>query len=141
MAEPRSVMAVCPQCHRSSRRVHSRYRRRLVDLPWQGRVVIITVMTPRFRCGGAGRPRKVFVERLPSVATSHARRTTRLADIQRRVGLALGGAAGARLAQRLGLLVSGLTLLRLVRRGAASPQGSPPRVIGIDDWAWRRGHR
>jgi transposase len=83
----------------------------------------------------------VFVERLPTIAASRARRTVRLAEIQRHVGLALGGAAGARLAQRLGLPVSGPTLLRLVRRGAPSFQGSPLRVIGIDDWAWRGGHR
>ena len=36
--------------------------------------------------------------------------------------------------------VSGDTLLRLVRASTlvASP---PPRVIGVDDWAWRRGRR
>jgi transposase len=78
---------------------------------------------------------------MPNVAASHARRTSRLAEIQRHVGLALGGAAGARLAQRLGMPVSGSTLLRLVRRGMRVCAGPAPRVIGIDDWAWRRGHR
>jgi len=78
---------------------------------------------------------------MPNVAAPHGRRTSRLADIQRHIGLGLGGAAGARLAQRLGLPVSGSTLLRLVRRGASASTTTPPRVIGIDDWAWRRGHR
>ena len=55
--------------------------------------------------------------------------------------LALGGRAGARLARRLGLLASGPTLLRELRRRVqpiASPQ---PRVVGIDEWAWKKGHR
>jgi transposase len=69
------------------------------------------------------------------------RRTRRLAERQHHVGLALGGAAGSRLAQRLGLPVSGSTLLRLVRHGASCRTTPELRVIGIDDWAWKRGHR
>jgi transposase len=121
--------------------VHSRYRRTLADLPWQGRTVVISVTARRFRCGSADCPRKIFAERMPDVAALYARRTKRLAEIQRHVGLVLGGAAGARLGGRLGLATSGTTLLRLVRRGTPPVRGPPPRVIGIDDWAWRRGHR
>jgi transposase len=103
--------------------------------------VVITVAVRRFRCAATDCPRKVFTEPMPGVAASYARRTSRLAEIQRHVGLALGGAAGARLTQRLGLPVSGSTLLRLVRGGTRGSPGPQPRVIGIDDWAWRRGHR
>lgn len=135
LAEPGSRVAACPRCHRSSHRVHSRYRRRLADLPWQGRTVIIIVIARRFRCDADECPRKVFAEHMPNVAASHARRTSRLADIQCHIGVALGGAAGARLARRLGLPVSGSTLLRLVRRGASACTTMPLRVVGIDDWA------
>lgn len=133
--------ATCPRCRCPSQRIHSRYRRRLADLPWQGRAVSITVVAPRFRCDANECLRKVFTEPMPNVAAPYARRTSRLADIQRQVGLALGGVAGARLARRLGLPVSGSTLLRLVRRGASACTATPLRVIGIDDRAWRRGHR
>jgi transposase len=105
--------------------------------------MIIMVTSRRFRCGSVGCPRRVFVERFPEIAPPHARRTNRLAEIQRHVCLALGSASGARLARRLGLSVSGSTLLRLVCRGASSRGKSAPplRAIGIDDWAWKRGHR
>jgi transposase len=103
--------------------------------------VIIAVASRRFRCSGTGCPRRVFVERLPGFAPAYARRTRRVAEIQRHVGLALGGAAGSRLAQRLGFSVSGSTLLRLVRKGVSSRTAPPLRVIGIDDWAWKRGQR
>lgn len=62
----------------------------------------------------------------------------RLGDIQRHIGLALGGEPGSRLAARLAMPVSGDTLLRLIRASALEPP-APPRVVGIDEWAWRRG--
>jgi hypothetical protein len=63
------------------------------------------------------------------------RRTERLGDLQRHLGLALGGQAGARLAERLGLPVSPDTLLRLVRRKANQCASETVRVLGVDDWA------
>jgi transposase len=139
-ARVRAAEAACPLCGACSRRVHSRYRRRLRDRPWQGRQVRLELQVRRFRCADAGCPRRVFAERLPEVAAPRRQRTLRLAEVQRCVGLAAGGAKGARLAARLAMPVSGDTLRRLIR---AMPleSGPPPKVIGIDDWAWRRGRR
>jgi transposase len=55
-------------------------------------------------------------------------------------GLALGGEAGARLVARLGLRSSPDTLLRLVQ-AAPTPATAASQSIGVDEWAWRRGHR
>ena len=85
--------------------------------------------------------REIFVERLPKVTTAHSRRSCRLVEIQRHIGMALGGAAGGLLARRLALPVSGDTLLRLVRRGASAQPLSAPTVIGIGDFAWKHGQR
>jgi transposase len=123
-----------------SRRVHSHYTRTLADLPWQGRTVSIHVRARRFRCGTDGCRRRIFTERMATIAQPSARRTARLSDIQRHVGLALGGEAGSRLTARLAMPVSGDTLLRMVR-AAALPPPAPARIIAIDDWAWRRGQR
>src|SRR5918993_5971970 len=83
-------------------------------------------------------PRAIFAERLPGVTLSKARRTARLREAQTSIGLALGGEPGSRLAGKLAMPVSGDTLLRLVRAAGAEPI-TPPRVLGVDDWAWRRG--
>jgi transposase len=107
--------------------------------------VAIVVTVRRFRYDNGLCERKIFVERLPKVTTAHSRRSCRLAEIQRHIGMALGGAAGGRLARRLALPVSGDTLLRLIRRGASAQPMSAPTVIGIDigidDFAWKRGQR
>jgi transposase len=136
----RAAAASCPVCRRRSRRVHSRHIRRLGDLPWQGRVGRLELQVRRFRCSAPGCPRRVFAERLPAVAPPRARRTARLAEAQRRIALSAGGEAGARLASRLAMPVSGDTLLRLIQT-APVPVAPAPRVVGIDDWAWRRGRR
>lgn len=95
----------------------------------------------RFRCLDPTCTRQTFAEPLPDVAPARARRTRRLGDLQRCVGLALGGEAGARLAERLAMATSPDTLLRITRAaGQDAMPAATPRVLGVDDWAWRRGH-
>jgi transposase len=139
LASLRRGSAACPGCGCISHRLHSRYQRRVADLPWQGRAVVLRIGLRRLRCANPRCARQTFSEGLPGIAPAYARRSERLHLIQRHIGLALGGAAGARLATRLALPVSADTLLRMVSTMAA-PAAPTPRVIGIDEWAWRRGH-
>lgn len=139
-ARARAASTSCPVCRRWSRRVHSRYVRRLGNLPWQGRVGQLDLQVRRFRCSDRRCPRRIFTEHLPTVALPRVRRTARLAQAQRRIAHSVGGEAGARLASHLCMPVSGDTLLRLIRT-TPLPAAPTPRVIGIDDWAWRRGRR
>jgi transposase len=135
---PRVATAACPGCGQTSDRVHAHYQRRLQDLPWQGRPATLLVRVRRFRCGDPICPRQTFAEPLGSAAARSARRTARLGGVQCQLGLALGGEAGARLAARLAMPASPDTLLRLVHR-AVAPLPLTPRVLAVDDWAWRRG--
>jgi transposase len=140
IALPKPSESVCPLCGSVSERIHSHYNRTLADLPWQGRTVSIQVRARRFRCAQSDCPRRIFTERLPQVAPPWARRTGRLGSLQRHIGFALGGESGSRLATRLSMPLSGDTLLRLIRMAELEPH-PPPRVVGIDDWSWRRGQR
>nr|WP_284948287.1 ISL3 family transposase [Acidisoma sp. PAMC 29798] len=138
---PRSASAECPVCRNLSRRIHSTYRRLLHDLPWLGRPVTLRVAARRFHCVNRHCTRRTFAERLMDVARPAGRRTARLRDLQHQLGLALGGEAGARLAARISAPTSPDTLLRLASARRPSEIGRTPRVLGIDDWAWRRGRR
>ena len=136
----RSV-GVCPSCGTVSRRVHSHYRRLVTDLPLSGRIVQLLVVARRFRCDAVLCGRQIFTERFAEgVLAPSARRTARVEFIVHHLGLALGGRPAACFAKRLSLPVSKDTLLRVVRRRSRPPV-DPLRVIGIDDWAWRRNHR
>jgi transposase len=132
--------APCPDCGHDAHRVHSRYSRRLADLPCFGVPVRLELTVRRFRCPSPGCPRRIFAERLPGFAGKHARTTDRLRRSHEAIGSALGGEAGSRLAVLVAMPTSPDTLLRRVKRLEDVP-GPPPRVVGIDDWAWRKGHR
>lgn len=144
VATARRAEARCPVCGVASARVHSRYERCLADLPWHGLAVALRVRVRRFVCEAVPCPRQVFCERLPATAAAYARRTTRLAGALELIGLALGGEAGARLARELGMAAgaSADTLLRVLQAPSpATPTPRPVRVLGVDDWAWRKGRR
>lgn len=133
-------VARCPACGIRSGHIHSRYCRVLQDLPWQGSVVRIRLWTRRFYCRVAGCRCRIFTQRLPSVARPYARQTNRHRNLVLAIGYALGGEAGRRLALQLGFSSSADTILRTLRERAAQTVAEV-KVLGVDDWAWRRGHR
>jgi transposase len=137
---PTRAAVPCPACGRLARRVHSHYRRTITDLPWQGVPVRLDLHARRFRCDAPTCPQRVFAARFPGLVAPGARRGVRLTTLYLSIGLALGGEAGGRLVADLGLCVSPDTLLRLTTAAplAAAPT---PRVLGVDDWSWRKGRR
>lgn len=130
--------ARCPCCHRRSKRIHSRYGRTIADLPCVGAVVTLHLRTRRFACRVRWCRRKIFTERLPALVALSARRTNRLRAQLQRTGFDLGGAPGAQHATATGTPVSRRTLLRLVRAAPVLEAGAV-RVVGVDDWAQKRG--
>ncbi len=132
--------AACPCCGHPSERVHSRYRRTLVDLPWQGNGVRIVLSLRKLFCDNRHCERHIFAERVPAVAQRYARKTCRLAEALRELAFLAGGEAAARIARAFGLLVSSDALLYNLRR--LPPSLAPtPRVLGVDDFAFKKGRR
>lgn len=131
----------CPLCDKHSSSLHSHYIRHVADLPWHGVAIRLELHTRKFRCRNQLCRRKVFCERLPRVVESYARQTIRLNAALTLLAFALGGEAGARTASDLSLTVSGDTLLRRIRYNSLKTTGSvkTPRVLGVDDFSFRRG--
>ena len=127
----------CPSCAALSSRVHGYYTRTVADLPWAGVPVLLQLSVRRFVCTHSDCPRRTFSEPLPEVVTPSARRSVRLADEQRQLGLQVGGSVAARIAQRQGMPVSPATILRLVRRTRVAERETPT-LLGVDEWAYRR---
>jgi transposase len=133
--------AACPTCGVCSCHVHSLYSRILRDLSWQGARVQIELRSRRFYCRSADCRRKIFTERFPNLAVAYGRQTNRHREVLKRIGYALGGEAGFRLASQLGVASSPATILRVVKQDACLTMATPVRVLGVDDWAWRKGQR
>src|SRR5205823_12034353 len=92
--------------------IHSRYGRRVADVPCGGRRVILALTVRKFVCHTLTCPQKLFTERLPDLVQSYARMTKRLCEYLQTLGFATCGQLGERLAPKLGVAVSGPTLLR-----------------------------
>jgi hypothetical protein len=80
------------------------------------------------------------VERFPTFTHAYARRTLRQAEALVEIAFAQGGKAGAQLAKRLAMATSRRTLLRPIHR-TPLPTHTTPRVLGLDDFAWKKGDR
>jgi len=130
--------ALCPRCHSPSAHLHSRYVRRLADLPWLGIAVRLEIQARRLYCRYSDCSQQIFCERIPAFVAPYARRTLRLNEALRLIGLAVGGEAGARLATALGMHVSADTLIQRIRQ-MQLPTPPAPKVIGVDDWAKHKG--
>lgn len=134
--------ALCPLCQTASGHIHCYYPRTLQDRSCSGLNVHLQIRARRFVCSNAQCPRRTFAERLGEQIPAYARRTKQCNAWLQAIGLALGGRAGARLAKIVSLPVSSDTLLRLVRAvGVAEPERPPPQVLGIDDFALRKGQK
>jgi transposase len=133
-----STEARCPLCGTAAHRIHSRYSRRVADLPCAGRQVTLRLTVRKFFCPNPTCPRKIFAEQFPDLVPSYARLTRRLHEALMALGLATSGELTSRLAPRLGMQVAPSTLLRGVRAVPVSQAGKV-RVLGVDDWAWKKG--
>ena len=131
--------APCPLCQMITERVHSHYYRTLADRPYANITLSLVLQVAKFFCDNPQCPRRIFTERLPEITVPWSRRTVRLTQCLEAIGLALGGAAGARLAARLGCRVCGSTLLNHLQR-LSLPPVETPKVLGVDDFALRKGH-
>jgi transposase len=137
-ARVRADGAWCPHCGQFAQRVHSGYERRLADAPVGGQPVTIRLAVRRFFCGNPGCGAVTFAEQVRGLTTPRARRTPLLARLLTAVGLALSGRAGARLSGLLDLPAGRSGVLRLVMALPDPPAGTV-KVLGVDDFAFRRG--
>jgi transposase len=130
--------ACCPLCGVQASRIHSRYTRRVTDLPCVGQHVTLLLTVRKFFCPNSVCPRNIFAEQFPDLVPAYARLTTRLREALVALGFAPCGEVASRLAPRLGMQVAPTTLLRRVRAVPVARAGRV-RVLGVDDFAWKKG--
>jgi transposase len=140
LARPAGARAACPGCGALSGRVHGGYWRRLRDVPAGGRDLVICLRARRFRCLAPGCPKVTFTEQVPGLSSRYSRRTPPFTAFLAALAAAACGRAGARLAAALGAGAPGrATMIRLVMAAEVPGPAAAPRVLGVDDFALRRG--
>ncbi len=132
--------ALCPVCGVIAHRIYSRDPRTAWDLSVQNVQVVLHLHVRKFYCDQPSCPRRIFAERLPQVTSPHGRFTFGLRESLAQLGREHGGAAGARSAQLQGLQATERSILRLMH-ALPLPPIAAPRIIGLDEWAWKRGQR
>lgn len=138
-ASAQQAAASCPRCQHPSHSVHSYYSRSPQDLPISGKTVRLVLRVRRFRCQNPACPQRTFAERCPEVVIPYAQHTKRLTVSIAHFGGEVSSEPAARLLGHLGIVVSPDTLLRLTKRTAEEPL-AVPEALGVDDFAFRRGH-
>ena len=128
----------CAACHVGSNKIHSRYVRRLMDLPWHGTAIELEPQVKKFFCTNTCRARKIFTERLPGVVPPYGRKTERAWEWLWLIAFCQGGEPGGRTSKRLRIATSADTLLRRIQQQKEA-KFETPRVLGVDDFAFRKG--
>jgi transposase len=137
-ARTRAGAVACPGCGAETARVHGYHERTAAGVPVDGRRVVVRVRVRRMRCLALDCKVQTFREQVPGVLERYQRRISRLTAQLSAVARELAGRASARLLPAPGIGTTRYTALRVLMR-IPLPEAAVPRVLGIDDFALRRG--
>jgi transposase len=138
-ASIRSNRARCPKCGKYSNRIHDYYFRTISDLPIFQSKTVILLKTRKFKCVNKQCQRKVFSEQTPAILR-YSRRTERAEKLLDTLAIELTGRLGSIVSKQLNLTVSSSTMTRIAHN-LPLPDIVQPKVLGVDDWAYRKGVR
>ena len=131
------ISSCCPLCQTISFKIHSRYARTIGDLPVSGKLSKLKLQVRKFLCENSDCTRKIFTERFKEQLNAYSRRFERLNDLISSIGLELGGNVAHRIGKLCFVKISASTILRLVLK-CPIPIIELPKIIGIDDWAFKK---
>lgn len=135
-----SLTALCPRCGTLAARVHSRYCRTIADVACGQRCLVLKLRVRKWFCREASCSQRIFAERFPELVKPYARMTDRLITALQSIGVTTNGADAARIASSLGMPTTAKTIIRRVLQLPLPSEGAVAK-IGVDEWAWKKGHR
>ena len=138
-AESKVQSARCPNCAEESKDLHSHYSRYPVDLAWSEWPVVIHLNVKRFFCRNSACPKRTFAECFPNLVASYARRTQRVTAKQQRIAVNINAKVSEQLLRLDQIGISDTTIVNRLIRALPDPNPSSVRVLGVDDWAKRKG--
>lgn len=101
---------------------------------------MLKLLVRKWICRESSCSQRIFAERFPGLVERYARMTDRLSKVLQSVGITTNGADAARILSSLGMPTTAKTIIRRVLQLPLPGEGSIHKV-GIDEWAWKKGHR
>lgn len=111
----------------------------MADLPVSGNIVSIKLVSRKYFCDNIICSRKIFTERFSKEISPYSRRMTRSIELISKIALELGGNKGAGISKFIGVPVSSSTIVRIIKKLPNTEQTITSGIIGIDDWAFKKG--
>lgn len=133
-----SRSAICPYCQTLSEKRHSSYIRKPQALPCSNTPVQLVLSVQRYICQNPTCDHTTFAERIPDTSSFYARKTVHLEALLKVLAFEMSAETVARVCNKLNLQVSPDSVLRTIRKTDV-PQNPYVRVLGVDDWAFRKG--
>ena len=133
-----SRSAVCPYCQTLSEKRHSSYVRKPQALPCSNTRVQLVLSIQRYICQNPACDHTTFAERIPDTSSFYSRKTVHLEALLKVLAFEMSAETVARVCRRLKVQVSPDSVLRSIRKTDVH-QGPYVRVLGVDDWAIRKG--
>lgn len=130
--------ARCPACKTESKRPHSTYIRKPKGLPLGKFSMRFRLRVNRFFCHNPDCDKVTFAEQFPEIVLPYAQRTTLSINLLRAIAFEASAESVSRISKHLNMETSPDTILRILR-STCQPERTVPRVLGVDDWAIRRG--
>ena len=132
--------SACPLCGQISHHYHSTYVRSIQDLPVLGKQTRLNVTAYRYYCEKQECKQKVFAEELGGFAGFYRRMTERLEALVSAIALNTSCEGASMICKQMGVTVSGDTVIKILLRNAENVTPICGSLVGIDDWAYKKGH-
>lgn len=133
--------APCPVCGEKSDYHQVTYQRTIDDLPLFGKPVQLIITAYKYKCFNNKCKQKIFSEDLHGFAGKFRRRSERCEDLVAAIGLNTNCESAAFICSYMGIQISGDTVIRiLLKKYENSTENTSSDVIGVDDWAYKKGH-
>jgi transposase len=127
-------------CGTLSHNYHSTYKRKIYDLPIFGKSVYLNITAYRYYCDNGECKQMVFCEELDGFSGKYRRMTLRLEYFIITLALNTSCEGTSRICKQMGINVSGDTIIKILLRNAENIDTTCGEIIGVDDWAYKKGH-
>lgn len=131
----------CPYCQSVSTHYHGTHRRTVQDLPILGKSVLLKLTTHEYKCLNSACSMSTFSESFGHFLNARSRMTERCQSFICALALETSGEGCARICHQMGINISGDTVIRLLLRKFSEQETFfTGDIIGIDDFAFKKGH-